>query len=71
MYILYVSVLMKTAGIASTVQQQQQQQQHRFNGPLSGTTRVNLYQKGKNYLDFNEVRDSRWQWHQLGHDTSP
>jgi len=60
---------MKTAGIASTVQEQQQQ--HRFNGPLSGTTRVSLYQKGKNYLDFNEVRDSRWPWHQLGHDTSP
>ena len=25
------------------------------------------YQKGKNYLDFTEARDSEWQWHQLGH----
>ena len=37
---------------------------HPFNGPLSGTTR---YQKGKTNLDFNEARDSQWQWHQLGH----
>ena len=36
-----------------------------FNGPLSGTTRVSRYQKGKNYLDFTEARDSEWQWHQL------
>jgi len=26
-------------------------QQHLFNGPLSGTTRVNQYQKGKTSLD--------------------
>ena len=38
-----------------------------FNGPLSGTTRVSQYQKGKTNLDFTEVRDSEWQWHQLGH----
>ena len=37
-----------------------------FNGPLSGTTRVSRYQKGKTNLDFTEVRDSEWQWHQLG-----
>jgi len=37
-----------------------------FNGPLSGTTRVNRYQKGKTNLDFTEARDSKWQWHQLG-----
>ena len=24
------------------------------------------YQKGKTNLDFTEVRDSEWQWHQLG-----
>ena len=24
-------------------------------------------QKGKTNLDFTEVRDSEWQWHQLGH----
>jgi len=38
-----------------------------FNGPLSGTTRVSLYQKDKINLDFTEARDSEWQWHQLGH----
>jgi len=38
-----------------------------FNGPLSGTTRVSRYQKGKANLDFTEARDSEWQWHQLGH----
>jgi len=25
------------------------------------------YQKDKTNLDFTEVRDSEWQWHQLGH----
>jgi len=40
---------------------------HPFNGPLSGTTRVSRYQKGKTDLDFTEARDSEWQWHQLGH----
>jgi len=43
-----------------------QQQQHTFNSPLSGTTRVSRYQKGKTNLDFTEARDSEWQWHQLG-----
>ena len=38
-----------------------------FNGPLSETTRVSRYQKGKTNLDFTEARDSEWQWHQLGH----
>jgi len=38
-----------------------------FNGPLSGTTRVSQYQKGKTNLDFTEARDSEWQWHQLSH----
>jgi len=38
-----------------------------FNGPLSGTTQVSWYQKGKTDLDFTEARDSEWQWHQLGH----
>ena len=40
---------------------------HPFNGPLSRTTRVSRYQKGKTSLDFTEARDSEWQWHQLGH----
>ena len=41
---------------------------HPFNGPFSGTTRVSRYQKGKTNLVFTEaIRDSEWQWHQLGH----
>ena len=40
---------------------------HLFNGPLSGTTQVNRYHKGKTNLDFTGARDSEWQWHQLGH----
>jgi len=40
---------------------------HPFNGPLSRTTWVSRYQKGKINLDFTEARDSEWQWHQLGH----
>jgi len=40
---------------------------HPFNGPLSGTTQVSQYQKGKTNLDFTEAGDSEWQWHQLGH----
>ena len=39
---------------------------HPFNGPLSGTTQVSRYQKGKTNLDFTEARDREWQWHQLG-----
>ena len=39
---------------------------HPFSGPLSGTTRVSRYQKGKTNLDFTEASDSEWQWHQLG-----
>ena len=40
---------------------------HPFNGPLSGTTQVSQYQKGKTNLDFTEAKDSEWQRHQLGH----
>ena len=40
---------------------------HLFNGPLSRTTRVSRYEKGKTNPDFTEARDSEWQWHQLGH----
>jgi len=40
---------------------------HPFNGPLSGTTRVSRYQKGKTNLDFIEARDNEWHWHQLGY----
>jgi len=37
---------------------------HPFNGPLSRTTRVSRYQKGKTNLD-TEARDSEWQWHHM------
>jgi len=40
---------------------------HPFNGPLSRTSRVNWYQKGKTKLDCTEARDSEWQWHRLDH----
>jgi len=40
---------------------------HPFNGPLSGTTQVSRYEKGKPDMDFTEARDSEWHWHQLGH----
>ena len=40
---------------------------HPFIGPLSGTTRVSWYQKGKTNRDFTGARDSERQWHQLGH----
>jgi len=43
---------------------------HPFNGPLSGTTQVSQYQKGKTNLDFTEARDSGWQWQQLGQNAS-
>jgi len=45
----------------------QQHQSTQFNGPLSGTTQVSRYQKGKTNLDFIGARDSEWQWQQLGH----
>jgi len=31
---------------------------HPFNGPMSGTTQVSQYQKGKTNLDFTGARDS-------------
>ena len=40
---------------------------HTFNSPLSRTTQVSRYQKGKTSLDFTEARDNEWHWHQLGH----
>ena len=42
-------------------------QTHPFNGPLSGTTQMSWYQKGKTNLDFTGARDSQRQWYQLGH----
>ena len=39
---------------------------HPFNGPLSRTTQVSRYQKGKTSLDFTDARDIEFQWHHLG-----
>ena len=39
---------------------------HPFNSPLSETTQVSRYQRGKTSLDCTEAWDSEWQWHQLG-----
>jgi len=38
-----------------------------FNVPLSWTTRMSRYQKGKTNLDFTEARDCVWLWHLLGY----
>jgi len=43
-----------------------QRNKHPFNGPLSGTTRLSQYQKGKPIWILLK-QDSKWQWHQLGH----
>jgi len=40
---------------------------HTFNAPLSGTTHVSRYHKGKTNLDPTGARDSERQRHQLGH----
>jgi len=40
---------------------------HPFSGPLSRTTWVSRYQKGKTNLDFTRARDSEWKWNPLGH----
>jgi len=39
----------------------------RLTALFSRTTRVSRNQKGKTNLNFTEVRDSEWQWHQLGY----
>ena len=39
---------------------------HQFNSPLSGTTQVSRYQKGKTNVNFTQARDSEWQWKSTG-----
>jgi len=51
----------------NAINRQSKSHTHPFNGPLSGTTQVSRYQKGKTDLGFTEARDNEWQWHQLGH----
>jgi len=41
--------------------EEEQQQQHLFNSPLSRTTRMIRYQKGKSNLDLLEQEVSEWQ----------
>jgi len=50
-----------------TAKLRQDSHTHPFYGPLSGTTQVSRYQKGKTNLDFTEAKESEWQWHPLGH----
>jgi len=38
------------------VDEAEQTHTHAFNGPLSGTTRVSRYQKGKTNMDFTETK---------------
>ena len=40
----------------------QHEHTHPFNGPLSGTTQVSRYQKGKTNMDFTQARDSGIRW---------
>jgi len=44
--------------LAMAANKSRKQQQHPFYCPLSRTTRVSQYQKGKSKLDFTEARDS-------------
>ena len=62
----YLKVLKQDNTVLRNVELHTHTRTHPFNGPLSGTTRVSRYQKGKTNLDFTEARDSEWQWHQLG-----
>ena len=40
----------------------QMEHTHLFNGPISGTTWVSRYQKGKTNLDFTKAKDSGISW---------
>ena len=59
-----VVTLHQPTRIRSTAEQLVQHT-HPFNGPLSGTTRVSQYQKGKTNLDFTEARDSTIRYEML------
>ena len=63
----HVCILQVGGRVSTIVQHLFTTPSHTLNSPLSGTTRVSRHQKGKTNLDFNEARDSEWQWHQLGH----
>jgi len=52
---------------ASRTWNSQQTHSHPFKGPLSKTTWMSRYQKGKTSLDFTGARNTEWQWHQLGY----
>jgi len=64
---LCTTVIHNTAQSSSEAHTHTHTHTHTLNGPLSGTTQVSRYQKGKTNLDFTGARDSEWQWHQLGH----
>jgi len=64
---MFVNTYEKIHQFLSSIKREAHTHTHKFNGPLSGTTQVSWYQKGKTNLDFTEARDSEWQWHQMGH----
>ena len=51
-------LMFKLDGQKHSLLSNNKQQQHPFNGPLSGTTQVSRYQKGKTNLDFAGARDN-------------
>jgi len=53
--------------VIMTILRQAHTHTHTVYQPVSGTTHVSRYQKGKTNLDIIEGRDSEWQWHQLGY----
>jgi len=65
--IVRVQCSLDPTDIENREQKSAETQTRLVNGPLSGTTRVSRYQKGKTNLDFTTARDSEWQWHQLCH----
>jgi len=44
------------------IKQMEHTHTHLFNGPISGTTWVSRYQKGKTNLDFTKAKDSGISW---------
>jgi len=64
---IYCNLFVVTNLLSSFFILEQHTHTHPFNDPLSRTTRVSRYQKGKTNLYFTGARDSEWQRHQLGH----
>jgi len=63
----YLLHQLHTAAPATTYVHTRTHERACVNVPLSWTTRVSRYQKGKTNLDFTEARDCVWLWHLLGY----